>query len=118
MENENKEQITSLISRNNKIYAEIEGTENLNVEGYIKGSIKLNGDLTIESSGFVKAEVEAVNVIIKGEVIGNVVAMEHLEIQASGKMTGDIYAKSIDIKEGSSFDGRSHMMKKKRKSKS
>ena len=123
MENENNisnigiDQIMSLISRNNKIYGEIEGNENLIVEGYVKGSIKINGDIIIENSGIVKAEIEAVNAIIKGEVIGNVVAMEHLEIQASGKMTGDIYAKSIDIKEGSSFDGRSHMMKKKRKSK-
>jgi cytoskeletal protein CcmA (bactofilin family) len=40
-----------------------------------------------------------------------VTARNHLEIQATGKMIGDITAKSIDIKEGSTFEGRSRMLK-------
>ena len=44
-------------------------------------------------------------------VKGNVVAREHLEILSTGKMIGDISARSIDLKEGSSFEGRSHMIK-------
>ena len=58
-----------------------------------------------------EADIEAINVMIKGRVTGNVVAQDHLVIHASGVMNGDLYARYIDIKEGSSFEGRSHMIK-------
>jgi cytoskeletal protein CcmA (bactofilin family) len=70
-----------------------------------------DGDIHIGSTGIVEADIKAINVIIEGTVTGNVFANEHLEIQSSGKMTGDITARSIDIQEGSTFEGRSHMIK-------
>jgi cytoskeletal protein CcmA (bactofilin family) len=102
---------TSLLSKNVKIDGEIQGPENLHVEGYIKGAISLSGDVFIGNTGIVEAEVEAKNVIIQGEVTGNVVAHQQLEIHPSGKLIGDCKAASIDIKEGAVFEGRSNMIK-------
>ena len=47
----------------------------------------------------------------KGQVTGNVTARQQLEIQPSGKLIGDCTARSIDIKEGAVFEGRSNMIK-------
>jgi len=105
----------SLITRNMKIDGEVNGKENLKIEGNLKGIINLNGDLHIESTGVVEADIEANNIIIQGKVTGNVTARQHLEIQTSGVMNGDISARSIDIKEGSSFEGRSNMIKSSQK---
>ncbi len=102
---------TSLLSRNAKIEGEIHGNENFRIEGYLKGSIRLKGDIHVGSTGIVEADIKATNILIEGTVTGNVVADEHLEILPSGKMTGEISARSIDIKEGSTFEGRSHMIK-------
>jgi cytoskeletal protein CcmA (bactofilin family) len=102
---------TSLLSRNVKIEGEIEGPENLHVEGYIKGSIKLSGDIFIGNTGIVEADVEANNIVIQGELTGNVLARKQLEIHPSGKLIGDCSAASIDIKEGAVFEGRSNMIK-------
>jgi cytoskeletal protein CcmA (bactofilin family) len=111
MENEKIVEKISLITRNMKIDGEVNGKENLKIEGDLKGIINLNGDLYIENTGVVEADIEANNIIIRGKVTGNVSARQHLEIQASGVMNGDISARSIDIKEGSSFEGRSNMIK-------
>jgi cytoskeletal protein CcmA (bactofilin family) len=105
---------TSLLSKNVKIEGDIQGPENLHVEGYIKGAINLSGDVFIGNTGIVEAEVEAQNVIIQGEVTGNIVAHHQLEIHPSGKLIGDCRAASIDIKEGAVFEGRSNMIKSKR----
>jgi cytoskeletal protein CcmA (bactofilin family) len=98
---------TSLLSRNVKIEGEIHGPENLHVEGFIKGSIKLDGDIFVGNTGMVEADVEAKNVVIQGEVSGNVLARQQLEIHPTGKLIGDCTAASIDIKEGAVFEGRS-----------
>lgn len=102
---------TSLISRNVVIEGQVEGPENLKVDGTIKGSININGNLIVGVTGLVEAEVEADNIIIEGRIEGTVQARGHLEIQTTGKMIGDISAQTIDIKEGSTFEGRSHMIK-------
>lgn len=102
---------TSLLSKNVKIEGEIQGPENFHVEGYIKGSIKLSGDIFVGNTGIVEADVEAKNIVIQGEVTGNVFAHKQLEIHPSGKLIGDCSAASIDIKEGAVFEGRSNMIR-------
>ena len=102
---------TSLLSKNVKIEGEIRGEENFHVEGRFKGAIKLNGDIFIGSSGVVEADVEANNVVIQGQVRGNIMARKQLEIQPTGQLFGDCTAQSIDIKEGAIFEGRSNMLR-------
>ena len=102
---------TSLLSKNVKIDGEIQGPENLHVEGHIKGAIKLSGDIFVGSTGMVEANLEAKNIVIQGEVAGNVVAHKQLEIHPSGKLIGDCTAASIDIKEGAIFEGHSKMIR-------
>ena len=102
---------TSLLSTNVKIEGEVQGEENLHIDGQIKGSIKLNGDILVGNRGIVEAEIEANNIVIQGQVTGNVSAKQQLEIQPSGKLIGDCTARSIDIKEGALFEGRSRMTK-------
>ena len=102
---------TSLLSKNVKIEGEIRGEENFHVEGPLKGTIKLNGDVFVGNSGVVEADVEAENVVIQGQVKGNILARKQLEIRSSGQLIGDCTAQSIDIKEGAVFEGRSNMLR-------
>ncbi len=101
----------SLVSENISIEGELIGEENILINGRVTGAIRLKGDVVVGQSGVVEADVEADTVVIQGTVKGNVTARNHLEIQATGKMIGDITARSIDIKEGSAFEGRSRMIK-------
>jgi len=101
----------SLLSKNVRIEGEIQGPENLHVEGYLKGAVQLSGDIFIGNTGIVEADVEAKNIVIQGEVNGNVKAHRQLEIHPTGKLIGDCTAASIDIKEGAVFEGRSNMIK-------
>jgi cytoskeletal protein CcmA (bactofilin family) len=102
---------TSLLSKNVNIVGDIQGDEDLHVEGRFKGSIKITGNIFVGQTGLVEAEVEADNIVIQGKINGNVVARQQLEIQSLGELIGDCSAHSIDIKEGAIFEGRSNMIR-------
>ena len=102
---------TSMVSKEVKLEGEIQGSENLQVEGRFKGTIKLAGDLYIGPTGVVDADIEADNVVVHGQLNGNVLARKQLQIHPSGKLVGDCTASSIDIKEGALFEGRSKMIR-------
>jgi len=102
---------TSLLSKKVKIEGELKGNEDLHVEGHFKGSIKISGDIFIGPTGIVEADVEAHNVVVQGQVTGNVTAHKQLQLQSSGKLLGDCAAQSIHINEGALFEGRSKMIR-------
>ena len=102
---------TSLLSKKVNIEGDIQGDEDLHVEGHFKGSIKISGNIFVGQTGVLEAEIEADNIVIQGKITGNVLARKQLEIQPSGKLIGDCTAQSIDIKEGALFEGRSRMLK-------
>lgn len=100
----------SVVSRDICIEGELEGSENLVIEGRVKGRIKSQGNVTITASGNVEAVIAARNITIQGRVNGNVEAMEAVEIQQEGILIGDCRARSIQIREGARFEGRSDIL--------
>jgi len=102
---------TSLLTKELKIEGDIQGDEDLHVEGYFKGSIKIKGNIFVGQTGRVEADIEADSIIIQGQIKGNVLARRQLEIQSLGQLMGDCTAASIDIKEGAIFEGRSNMLR-------
>jgi cytoskeletal protein CcmA (bactofilin family) len=101
----------SVISRDICIEGELEGSENLTIEGRVKGRIQSQGDIIISATGNVEAVVMARNITIQGRVNGNIEAREAVEIQQQGTLIGDCRARSIQIREGARFEGRSEILK-------
>ena len=88
------------------IKGEVTGSEDLTVEGRVEGRIDLKDhNLTIAQSGKVQAEIHAKSVLIVGEVSGNVLADEKVEIADTGKLFGDINAPRVAISDGAHFRG-------------
>lgn len=101
---------TSLVGRPVVIEGDISGDENLHIDGRVKGTIRLTGDLFVGAGGVVEAEVDARNVVIQGSVTGKVLARRQLEVQPSGRFNGECTAASFEIREGAVFEGISRMI--------
>jgi cytoskeletal protein CcmA (bactofilin family) len=88
------------------IKGELNGSEDLTIEGQVEGKIELRQNvLTIGPNGKIKAQVFAKSVIILGEVTGNVTATEKVDIRDNGSGDGDIAAPRVAIAEGAHFRG-------------
>ena len=94
------------------IKGELNGSEDLTIEGQVEGKIELRQNvLTIGANARIKAQVFAKAVIILGEVTGNVSASEKVDIRENGSVDGDIAAPRVAIAEGAHFRGSIDMQK-------
>jgi len=88
------------------IKGELNGSEDLTIEGQVEGKIELRQHvLTIGPNGKIKAQVFAKSVIVLGEVTGNITATEKVNIRENGSVDGDIIAPRVAIAEGAHFRG-------------
>lgn len=95
------------------IKGELNGSEDLTIEGTVEGTIQLRDHvLTIGSNGRIKAQVFAKAVIVLGEVNGNVTATEKVDIRDNGSVDGDIVSPRVAIAEGAHFRGSVDMQRK------
>src|SRR6266581_9801885 len=95
------------------IKGELNGSEDLTIEGHVEGTIQLKDNvLTIGANGRIKAQVFAKSVIVLGEVTGNVTASDKVDIRDNGSVDGDIIAPRVAIAEGAHFRGSVDMQRK------
>jgi len=95
------------------IKGELNGSEDLTIEGHVEGTIQLRDHvLTIGPNGKIKAQVFAKAVIVLGEVNGNVTASDKVDIRDNGSVDGDIIAPRVAIAEGAHFRGSVDMQRK------
>jgi cytoskeletal protein CcmA (bactofilin family) len=95
------------------IKGELNGSEDLTIEGHVEGTIQLRDHvLTIGPNGKIKAQVFAKAVIVLGEVTGNVTATDKVDIRDNGSVDGDIISPRVAIAEGAHFRGSVDMQRK------
>ena len=95
------------------IKGELNGSEDLTIEGHVEGTIQLRDHvLTIGANGRIKAQVFAKAVIVLGEVTGNVTASDKVDIRDNGSVDGDIVSPRVAIAEGAHFRGSVDMQRK------
>jgi cytoskeletal protein CcmA (bactofilin family) len=89
-----------------QIKGEITGNEDLKLDCKLEGTISLGGfRLTVGPSSHVDGDITAREVIVSGEVMGNITARDRLEIKKGSSVSGDLSTARIVIEEGAYFSG-------------
>lgn len=88
-----------------KIEGTISGNGDLMIHGDVVGTIKTSGNVVVKTTSHIKANVEANNLTVAGEIHGNVVCQGQLQIQQTGKIFGDVSAQTIAIEVGAIIKG-------------
>jgi cytoskeletal protein CcmA (bactofilin family) len=99
----------TIIGESILIKGNLEGDEDLTIQGRVEGSINLTRTLIVEPGGVVKAEVSVANAIVSGIMVGNITGTDSVELTESGRMVGDIQAPRVIINEGALFKGQVDM---------
>ena len=95
----------SVISAGLTIEGKIIGTGHVRVAGKFKGDVQVEGNLHIDVGAKVEGQVRASEVIISGELQGNIDGARRVELQQGGVITGDVKAGSLTVAAGSRMRG-------------
>lgn len=101
--------ITTLIAEGTTIRGDIEFDGGLHMDGSVEGSITAQGDkavLTLSEKGRVSGEIRAPNVVINGEVKGDIIVSERLELAPKARIEGNIYYKVLEMAAGAQLNGK------------
>lgn len=79
------------------------------VKGKVTGTVETSQKLIVEIGARVIANVKAKQAHIAGEVVGNIIVEELVELSGSAKVVGDIETKKLSIEPGALFKGMVHM---------
>jgi cytoskeletal protein CcmA (bactofilin family) len=82
------------------------------IRGRVSGEINATGLLVIDENAVVNANIRALRVLIRGQVKGDVTAVEKVEVTITGKLAGNVTAPEIYMETGCMFNGRCTMVGK------
>ena len=100
-----------------KIIGQIFSKEDLNVDGDVEGTIECQDNkLTIGPNGKLQAAVRAREVVVLGQIKGNVEAADRIDIRKDARLVGDIKTARIVIEDGAYFKGSIDIVKPDTKS--
>ena len=102
---------STLITEGITLKGTVEGEGVVQVEGTVIGEFNMVGAIIVADTGVVKGPITADVVRVAGRVEGNVTAREHLRLENTGALFGDVATASLVVEDGGCLNGRSTMMK-------
>jgi cytoskeletal protein CcmA (bactofilin family) len=99
----------SVIGSGMRVVGDIESSGVIKVEGVVEGSVRGARQLLLGKGGTIHGDIHAMDAILGGTVVGNVVASERVEVQGTSSVEGDILTKSMVVYEGGTINGNVRM---------
>jgi cytoskeletal protein CcmA (bactofilin family) len=95
----------TIIGEGLNIEGEVSSDEEVVVQGNLRGKLSSTDAVSVGPRSSVQADISGQSVSIAGQVVGDVTAPERVDIQAGGRLVGDVKAARFTIADGASFKG-------------
>lgn len=104
------ERLDSLIGEQTVIRGDLLFAGGLHVDGSVKGSVVALNDgdstLVVSERGLIEGEVRVPHVTIDGVVIGDVYALDSVELAAQARISGNVFYRRLEVAVGAEVNGR------------
>jgi cytoskeletal protein CcmA (bactofilin family) len=97
--------ISTFIGPETKFEGKLKYHGTIRIDGHFKGEISGEGILIIGEGALIESDIRVSHLLNSGEIRGNVTADRRIQINASGKILGDIETPSMAITEGAIIEG-------------
>ncbi len=102
----NETQIKTIIGEDVEITGNIKCESNIQIDGKLNGDLTCNGNAVIGTSSAVKGNLSVETISVLGQVNGNIVAKDKIELKSTARLNGDIRARRLTVEDGVTFVGK------------
>jgi cytoskeletal protein CcmA (bactofilin family) len=103
--------LTAFIDEGSEIEGRYTFSGTLMLNGRFKGEISTTDTLIIGEKGVMSGDIRAGQVLVSGEIVGNVFAAERIDLKRTARVFGDVEAPVVVVEEGVLFEGHCRMTK-------
>lgn len=109
------DKIITFLGEGTEFEGKIKISGTLKLDGHFKGKISGAGSLIVGEGAKIQSDIHVSQLLNRGEIQGNVIADEKIEIHAPGKVIGNIQTPVLVVDEGGIIEGycRMHETEKK-----
>lgn len=105
-----KESGITLVANNCEVIGDVYFSDQLLVNGVVKGNIYARegskASITVSKNGVVSGEIRVPQIVINGQVNGDVHSDKHVELAENAQIKGNVYYCLIEMVMGSRVDGK------------
>jgi cytoskeletal protein CcmA (bactofilin family) len=105
-----KRRSVTVVSKGMTVTGTLKGQGVVEVEGTVEGELDLKGSVVVTPTGLVNGPVTADVIRVAGRVVGNISALEHLLLESTGSIDGDVSTNALVVENGGSLNGRTTML--------
>jgi cytoskeletal protein CcmA (bactofilin family) len=91
---------STVIGRSTFVRGRVTGEGDLEIAGRVEGDIACSGEVTIDTTALIAANVSGSRIVVRGAVKGDLVAEEAVVVEAGARVVGDLRAPRIAIAQG------------------
>jgi cytoskeletal protein CcmA (bactofilin family) len=103
--------LTAFIDEGSEFEGRYTFSGTLMLNGRFKGEISTTDTLIIGEKGVMSGDIRAGQVLVSGEIVGNVFAAERIDLKRTARVFGDVEAPVVVVEEGVLFEGHCRMTK-------
>lgn len=100
----------TVIAKDLVVAGKLSGEGVVQIEGTVEGEVNLKGYVIVTPTGKVKGPIEADVIRIAGRVEGNLISHDHVQLERTGTINGDVTTVSFVIENGGRLNGRTTMV--------
>lgn len=81
------------------------------MDGKLQGKVSTNGTLVVGERACLETDIEAGTLIVHGEILGNIVASQRIELHATCRLYGNLQTPSLLVEEGAMLKGQCEVLR-------
>jgi cytoskeletal protein CcmA (bactofilin family) len=97
--------MTCVIAKGTVIEGKVTTSENMRIDGTVRGEVTCEKRLVMDVGGFIKGNISAATAAIRGRIEGKVLIQETLHLLDSSHIKGEIKARQLKVEEGAKYEG-------------
>ncbi|MCE7891006.1 MAG: hypothetical protein DYH12_15135, partial [Sorangiineae bacterium PRO1] len=90
----------TIIGQGTAVRGNVRGAGSIEIRGRVEGDVQVDGDVAIGEDGAVNGSVSGAQILVAGQVAGDLTGSEAVMLERGARVVGDLVAPRIGIADG------------------